>query len=171
MMIDFQNERILIYLMMFILGSICFRVNVFESDIHSSKLYNLVNYTSWIPITTYLCVLIFSIIKPNDFIISLEIDQLIKWISFHLSLFSISYALIITFKRKFNKQTKLGTVLRNNSYHVYIIHTIIIGGISLLLLEMNLPSIIKFALLTISTYIISNILAYGYQSIFKPSFN
>lgn len=161
---DFQNERIVIYLMMFVLGSVCFKLKIFEGDSGNKRLYTFVNCTAWLPVTLYLGILIFSLVKPGEVLFSNAIDQLLKWTFFHLSLMSITYALLIAFKNNFNTQGTLSRVLSRCSYNVYIIHTIIIGIFGLLLLNIEIPSLAKFALLTLSTYIVSNIVAFTYQA-------
>ncbi|MHC4325038.1 MAG: acyltransferase family protein, partial [Planctomycetota bacterium] len=85
-LIDFQNERLLIYFMMFLLGSICFRQKVLASKPKSKKLYIIANSTAWIPINIYIFFLLVPFFKPGSFIISPITDRLIVWLAFHLSL-------------------------------------------------------------------------------------
>ena len=54
--IDFQNERLLIYFMIFLLGSLCYKLNIFESEVTSKKLYIAINCIAWIPINLYILV-------------------------------------------------------------------------------------------------------------------
>jgi ABC-type uncharacterized transport system permease subunit len=49
-LIDFQNERLLIYFMIFLLGSLCHKLKIFESKWKSKKLYFTILCTAWIPI-------------------------------------------------------------------------------------------------------------------------
>lgn len=161
-LIDFQNERLLIYFMYFMLGSLCSDRKIFESKPESNKFYNIINSILWIPITAYLVFLIFSIISQGNFIISQIGDQIVIWISFHLSLLGLLYVMINTFRKYFNKQREIGKQLHYNSYNVYIIHTVVLGGIALLMLNLTIPSLLKYVILTISTYIISNLIVYLY---------
>ena len=39
--LDFQNERFLIYFMVFLLGALCFRLKVFDAKLESKMLYNI----------------------------------------------------------------------------------------------------------------------------------
>ncbi len=45
-LIDFQNERLLIYFMIFLLGSLCYKLKIFESKWKSKKLYHIINCTA-----------------------------------------------------------------------------------------------------------------------------
>ena len=50
-LIDFQNERLLIYFLAFLLGAHCLRLKVFDAKPKSKLLYHIVNSISWIPVT------------------------------------------------------------------------------------------------------------------------
>ncbi len=164
--LDFQNERILIYFMFFLLGAICFRLAVFDTKPGSKKLYIIVNSISWIPINAYIFFLLFPfIISPGNYIFSKIIDRSILWFCFHLSLFCLVYTLIETFRRYFDKPGKIWNELNRNSYYVYIIHVIVIGGIALLLLDTAIPSLLKHFILTISTYLACNLIISLYWKI------
>jgi len=165
MLLDFQNERLLIYFMFFLLGSLCYELKTFESEGKSKKLYHIINGTSWIPVTLYLGIIIYSIVKPDDFIVSRTVDQLFIRFFFHVSLLSLLYTVISTFRYYLNKQGKLGKALNTNSYHVYIIHVIVIGGIALTMLNTTIPSLLKYLILTVSSYVASNLIVYCYRKV------
>jgi hypothetical protein len=165
--IDFQNERLLIYFLIFLLGSHCYRLKIFESQSPGKKLYIALNSTAWIPIILYLVFLLYPLIKPGNYLFSENVDTLLVWINFHLSLLAMLYILINTFRYYFYKQGKIGEVLNNNSYNVYIIHTIVLGGIALIMLNTEIYSMLKYFILIISTYIISNLLVSFYRSAIK----
>ncbi len=162
-LLDFQNERVLIYFMFFLLGALCFRLKVFDAKPESKKLYNIVNYTSWIPITVYIFFLILPVLSPGTFIVSKIIDRVIVWLCFHLSLLSIVYLMIETFRRYFDKTGKIWNELNRNSYYVYIIHVIVIGGIALAMLNTAIPSIVKYLILIGSTLVASNVIVSLYR--------
>ena len=162
-LIDFQNERLLIYFMAFLLGSLFFRKNVFTSKPKSKKLYILINSTAWIPINIYIFFLLIPFIKPGSFIISPITDRLIVWLAFHLSLLCLLYLLIETFRRYFDKPGRIRNELNRNSYYVYIIHVIVIGAIALPLLNLPVPSLLKHFILTVSTYLACNLMVYFYR--------
>ena len=166
-LIDFQNERLLIYFMVFLLGSLCYKLKIFESKPTSKKLYIALNSTVWIPIILYLVFFIYPFIKPGNYIFSENVDTLLIWFNFHLSLLSMLYILINTFRYYFNKQGKIRKELNTNSYNVYIIHLIVMGGIALTMLYTAIPSLLKFLILTVSTYGVSNLIVYFYREVIK----
>ena len=156
--LDFQNERLLIYFMAFLLGAHCFRRKVFDVKPESKMLYAIVNSIDWIPITVYIFFLLYPWFKPGHYIVSQLIHRLILWLSYQLSLLCLVYVMIETFRRYFDKPTKVWRELNRNSYGVYIIHVIVIGGVALVLLHTAIPSLWKYLLLTVSTYVASNLI-------------
>ncbi len=162
-LLDFQHERVLIYFMYFLLGALCFRLKVFDVKPASKKLYNIVNYTSWIPITGYIIFLLVPFFNPGDFIVSVIIDRVIVWFFFQLSLLSIVYLMIATFWRYFDKPGRIWNELNQNSYYVYIIHVIVVGGIALTMLNTAIPSLLKYLILIVSTFVASNLIVFLYR--------
>ena len=75
--------------------------------------------------------------------------------------------MVITFKNYFNKQGKLWKELNGNSYGVYIIHVIVMGGIALPMLNTLIPSLLKFLILTIVTFVMSNLIVSFYKRLFE----
>ena len=157
-LIDFQNERLLLYFMIFLLGSLCFRLKVFASKPTSKTLYMIVNSTCWIPITLYIFLGLLPFISPDGILISPVVDKLVLWLSFYLSLLSLLYLLIQTSWRYLDKPGRIWNELNRNSYYVYIIHVIVLGGIALLLLNSVMPSLLKYLTLTVSTFLASNLI-------------
>ena len=166
-LIDFQNERLLIYFMIFLLGSLCCKLKIFESDVTNKKLYIVINCTAWIPINLYILVLINFFIRPGNFIFSEIIDIGLLWLGFHLSLLCLLYLMVTTFRYYLNKQGKILKALNENSYYVYIIHVIVIGSISLIMLNTTIPSLLKYLTLAVSTWVISNLIVYFYRILIK----
>jgi len=166
-LIDFQNERLLVYFMIFLLGSLCFKQKVFASKAKSKKLYIVANSIAWIPINIYVFFLLIPFIKPGSIIISPILDRLILWLGFYLSLLCLLYLLIETFRRYLNKPGKIWNELNRNSYYVYIIHVIVIGVIALPLLNSAMPSSLKYLFVTVSTYAVCNLIVYSYRKIIK----
>lgn len=162
-LLDFQNERVLIYFMFFLLGVLCFGQKVFDTKPESKKLYNIVNYTSWLPVTAYIFFLVLPLISPDTVIVSKVIDRVIVWLCFHLSLLSMVYLMIETFRRYFDKPGKIWNELNQNSYNVYIIHVVVIGGIALAMLNVAIPSIVKYLILVGSTFVASNFIVSLYR--------
>lgn len=107
-LIDFQNERLLTYFMIFLLGALCYKLKIFESDVTSKKLYIVIN-----------C------------------------------------------------QGKVLKTLNENSYNVYIIHVIVIGCIAVIMLNMTIPSLLKYLTLAVSTWVISNLIVSVYRNLIR----
>jgi fucose 4-O-acetylase-like acetyltransferase len=164
-LLDFQNERLLIYFMAFLLGALCFRRKIFDAKVESKMLYHIANSIAWIPVTAYIFFLLYPWFKPGSFIVSEIIHKLILWLSFHLSLLCLVYVMVETFRRYQDKQGKLRNELNRNSYYVYIIHVIVTGGIALLMLNTTIPSLLKFLLLTVMTFGVSNLIITLYRKI------
>jgi len=159
-LLDFQNERVLIYFLAFLLGAYCFKRNVFDAKPKSMILYTIVNSIDWIPITVYIIFLLYPWFKPGHYIISEIIHKLILWFSYLLSLLCLMYVMIETFRRYLDKPGKLRNELNRNSYYVYIIHVVVMGGTALLMLNTAIPSLLKYLLLTVSTYGVSHLIVY-----------
>lgn len=155
-LLDFQNERLLIYFMMFLLGSLGFRQNVFASQPKSKRLYIFVNATAWIPISVYIVLLIIRLLNPDFVMLSPVVDSFVLRLSFCLSLLCLVYATIETFRFYADRPGRIWNDLNRNSYYVYIIHVIVLGGIALVMLDTTLPSLLKYLILAGSTFVASN---------------
>jgi len=162
-LLDFQNERILIYFMTFLLGSLCYKLNVFNNKATKKKLYYFICSTVWIPMNVYIVFLINLILNPGNYIFSKVADVFLVWFSFHLSLLSLMYIVINTFRYYLNRKGKILNRLNNYSYGVYIIHFIVMGGLAVILLKATMPSLAKYAILTVSTYAASNLIVFLYN--------
>jgi hypothetical protein len=75
--------------------------------------------------------------------------------------------MITTFRKYLNKQGRIWKELNKNSYGVYIIHVIVVGGIALTMLNTAIPSLLKYLILTVSTYAASNLIVYFYRKVIK----
>ena len=164
-LLDFQNERILIYLMVFLLGSQLYKLRVFEKAGKNKKFETIIHSTGWIPINLYIFGVIYFLIKPGDYLISKIVDTLILRLSFVLSLAYLLYVMITTFRKYLNKQGKISKELNKNSYGVYIIHVIVVGGIALTMLNTAIPSLLKYLILTVSAYVVSNLIISSYRKV------
>ena len=162
-LIDFENERLLANFMIFLLGALSFRQKVFEEKPKSTKLYILVCSTAWIPIIINIFFLIIPFIAADGSLISPVVDKLIYWLSFYVSLLFLMYALIETFWRYFDRTGRTWNELNKNSYGVYIIHVIVLGVIALLLLNLAMPSLLKYLTLAVTTYAASNLIVSLYR--------
>ena len=166
-LIDFQNERLLIYFLIFLLGGLCYKLKIFDSKPGSKKLYIAVLCFFWIPIYIYQYFYVQSFVFPGVYIFSETADKVLMWLTFHLSLLCLIYLMVNTFWFFPDRQGKFGKILSENSYNVYIIHTVVLGGIVLTMLNTETPSLLKLFTATLSTYIASNAIVYLYRKIIK----
>jgi surface polysaccharide O-acyltransferase-like enzyme len=77
------------------------------------------------------------------------------------------YVMIESFRRYLDRTGRLWSELNRNSYGVYIIHVVVIGIFGTLLLNLNLPALVKYPTLFISTYVGSNLIVSGYRSLIQ----
>ena len=136
-----------------------------DGDKRNMKLYIAVNATAWIPINIYLITLLNYIFRPGEYLVSEGADLLLLWFGFHLSLLALLYCAVTTFKYFFNRQRPLGAALSRLSYGVYIIHIAVMGPIALVLLNLDIPGLLKYPILTVTTYVGCNLLVYVYTKI------
>jgi fucose 4-O-acetylase-like acetyltransferase len=163
-LIDFENERLLVNFMIFLIGALSFRQQVFASKPQSKTLYIVVSSIAWIPITIHIFARLFPFFYPEGFSIT-PLYRLIWWLSFNLSLLCLLYLMIETFWRYVDKTGRIWSELNKNSYGVYIIHVIVIGVFGTLLLNLNLPALVKYLLLTVLTYLVSNLIVSFYRKV------
>ncbi|MBP2031177.1 surface polysaccharide O-acyltransferase-like enzyme [Methanohalophilus levihalophilus] len=71
------------------------------------------------------------------------------WESFLI--FGMSIGLLGTFKRKINKTNKLMVILSKNSFSVYVWHTPILVGVSLMLRDITIYPLLKIAIVALTT--------------------
>ncbi len=170
-LLDFQKDRILIYFMAFLLGSLCSKQKVFYSKPTSKKLYYFVCFTSWIPLNVYIIVLLNLFMNPGNYLVSRTIDLVLVWVGFHLSLLSLLYIFISTFRFYFNRKGAIMKGLSEYSYGVYIIHYIVMGGIALSLLNFEVPSVAKYLILVVATFALSNLALFFYREVLQKVVN
>ena len=164
-LVDFQNDRLLIYFMTFLIGALCYKLKVFDSEVKSRKLFYLVNATAWVPTCLYLFLVIHFFMNPGVFIFSGIVDGVLIRFTFLLSLLCLLYVLVNTFRLYLDKQGRVGRELSRNSYDVYIIHVVVIGGIALIMLDTEISSLLKYLILSVSTYTASNLAVYAYRKV------
>ena len=161
-LIDFENERLLVYFMMFLLGVLCFRLDVFAQKPQRKTLYTVVSSIAWIPVTVHIFARLYPIFYPQGFSVT-PLYRLIWWLSFDLSLLCLVYVMVESFWRYFDKTGRIWSELNRNSYGVYIIHVIIIGIFGTLLLNLSLPALVKYPMLFLLTYVVSNLVVSVYR--------
>ncbi len=171
-LLHFQNDRLLVYFMVFLLGSLCYKLKVFESGNKNLRLYILSNITLTFSLGIFTAValnLFFNLINPgrNYFFVSDIADHLFYYAFAIFSMLNFLYILLYSFRWGVNKSGRLLNILSRNSYAVYIVHMIVLGLVAMILMKTNLPVGIKYALLIILTFAISNVVAWGLRGTFR----
>ena len=161
--LDFQNEKLLIYFMLFLLGALGYRRGVFTQPVKSKSLFHTINATSWIPILAYIAFFLYPYIKPGSFVISESMDPYLIKLFFHLSLIALLYSTFMTFRIYLNKTSAWIAELNANAYGVYILHLIVLGLIATLLLHVDIGSKSKYLILIVTTFLVSNVLVSSYR--------
>ena len=170
--LHFQNERLLIYFMVFLLGSLCNKLKVFESTPKNKKLYIWANIALTLSLGVFTVValnLFFNMIEPgrNFFFVSKTIDRVTYYATLLISMFSFLYIMIHVFRVHVNNSNRIMRELNKNSYAVYIIHLLIIGIVALILVKIPIHVLLKYFILIILTFVISNYIVYVYRSLFQ----
>ena len=163
-LIDFENERLLMYFLTFLLGTLCFRQNLFAEKPKTKLLYNVINSIAWNPITAHIFARLYPFFYHEGFSVT-PLYRIIWWVSFYLSLICLMYLMIESFRRYLDKSGNLWDLLNKSSYGVYIIHVIMIGVFGTLLLNLTIPAEVKYPLLILSTYLVSNFVVWTYHSV------
>lgn len=161
-LIDFENERLLVYFLAFLLGVLSYRQNVFTGKPQSKTLYTVASSMAWIPVTLHIGARLYPIFVSDGFAIT-PLYRLVYWLSFHLALLCMVYLMVESFWRYLDKTGRLWAELNRNSYGVYIIHVIVIGVFGTLLLNLDLPAVVKYLLLVVFTYAGSNLVVSLYR--------
>jgi fucose 4-O-acetylase-like acetyltransferase len=158
--LDFENERLLLYFLVFLLGSLGYQQRIFAEKPQSKTFYIIASSIAWIPVTAHIFARLYPFFFPDGFEIT-PLYRLVYWSSFYLALLCMLYVTIVSFWFYFDKTGKLWQELNRNSYGVYIIHVIVIGVFGTLLLTVSLPAVVKYLLLIVLTYTTSNLLVSG----------
>ena len=173
---DFQNERLLVYFMAFLLGSLCNKLKVFESDKKNVKMYIFSNVTMTISLGIFTVValnLFYNLIDPNRnyFFISDFVDRLFYYASAILTMLSFLHVFVHAFRYNLNKTNKILSELSKNSYSVYIIHMIVLGVVAVTMMNLHIHGAIKYFVLTAVTFVFSNMLIYSWRKSAQKTVN
>jgi fucose 4-O-acetylase-like acetyltransferase len=165
----FQRERLLIYFMVFMLGAMAYEQNVFERAFNSKKIYIWMNLLMTLGLSVFTVValnLFFNMIDPgrNFYFITPYVDRAIYYGTLLISMGSLIYVFLYAFKAYLNFGNKWLAMLSKNSYYVYIIHIVVLGLVAIPMLQWDVPAMLKFVILTIATFLISNILVNIYRT-------
>lgn len=164
--IDFENERLLIYFLCFLLGAMFCRQGVFNEKPRGKRLYNIINGVAWIPVTAHIFVRLVPFIAGEGFSIT-PTYRLLWWVSFDLALLCMLYLMVETFRRYFDSTGKIWEALNSSSYGVYIIHVILIGVFGTLLMKFGWPVYVKYPALILLTWTGSNLLVLAYKKMIR----
>jgi fucose 4-O-acetylase-like acetyltransferase len=165
-LIDFENERVLVYLMAYLLGALAFCRNVFASKPKRRTLYIVASSIAWLPVTGHIFARLFPFFYPEGFEVT-PLYRLIWWLSFHLSLPVMVYVMVESFRFYVDRTGRIWWELNRNSYGVYIIHVIVIGVFGTLLLNLDLPALAKYPMLIVLSYVGSNLVVSVYRTLMR----
>lgn len=170
--LHFQRERLLVYFMVFLLGSLCYKLRVFDSSAGSKKWYLISNVVLSVSLAIFTAValnLFFNLIEPgrNYFFVSETVDRIAYYTTMITSMLNFLHIFIHTFRSYFNKSNCVMEQLSRNSYGVYIIHMVVIGIIALPMLSFSWPPVVKYLSLTILTFIVSNLMVASFRWLYR----
>jgi peptidoglycan/LPS O-acetylase OafA/YrhL len=156
-LLDFQNERVLIYFCAFIAGSFYAGTDVLERKPQNIGRFIILLTGVVLSVPVYM---IFQwnlyIYQGTRFLIAYIPDYLIIAVSFNISLVGLLCIILTVFQLLFNKkQGRLMKRLNPLSYGVYIIHLPVTGAIAMLLLPVSIPSLAKWMVLSVMTFAVS----------------
>lgn len=171
----FQNERLGVYFLSFLLGTLCYSHRVFERNL-SKKVFIASNVVLTIALGVYTAVALntfFNIIDPQReyYFISAFADRILYYASGLASMLSLLHVLVYSFKKSVNKTTPLLSELSRNSYSVYIVHVVVMGVIALAMMNIQLPGMLKFLILSILTFAVSNMMISSWRMATQKQFN
>jgi peptidoglycan/LPS O-acetylase OafA/YrhL len=164
-LIDFETEKLLPYFIIFALGALWFRTGAFEVKPKKQVMYIVASSIAWMPITLHIMSRVIWVLSMGTLggMVSPFIDRLIWWLGFDLSVLCMVYLMVQSFWRYLDRTGPVWDELNRNSYGVYIIHVIVIGGIGLVLLSVTLPAMLKWLILTVSAYVACNLIVSLYR--------
>jgi len=171
----FQNERLGIYFLSFLLGTLCNSHRIFERKL-SKKVFIASNVVLTISLGIYTAVALntfFNIIDPQReyYFISAFADRILYYASGMASMLSLLHVLVYSFKKSLNKTTPFLSELSRNSYSVYIVHVVVLGVIALAMMNIQLPGMLKFLILSILTFAVSNMMISSWRMATQKQFN
>ncbi len=170
-LLDFENERVLVYFLYFLVGVLAFQQNLFAEKPKSKTWYTIANSVAWLPITGHIFARLWPFFTPNPAAFPITpLYRLAWWVSFHFGTLVMVYIMVESFWRYLDKRGTLWSTLSRNSYGVYVIHVIMVGVFGTLLLNTGLPALVKYPLLIISTYVGSNLLVSAYYTLKQAIF-
>lgn len=168
--LDFQKERALLYFMSFLLGSMAYKQNWFAQKrqklgirIAIYTIFNLALLMYTIIVINYYN----NMATPGEYkhVFNAFWDSYLYHISLVLSMLGCLYSCIHIFQHSFNKANRYQRELNKDSYGIYIIHMIVLSVFALGLKEISAPGLVKYLVLTASSFIISQLIIYTYRNL------
>lgn len=168
--LHFQRERLLAYFLFFLLGSLSYKLKVFETsrrNIAADILSPLLLVISLVSFKMFSDNYFTNLLNPErgQFLISEAADGVLYFTSILVSVFTTLYVLLRIFRKFLNRSGSLASEMSRNSYAVYIIHMVVMGALSLPLLHAAWPAWIKFTIVTMATFMFSNMIISGGRTI------
>ena len=166
----FQRERFLVYFLVFFLGALAKKENIFGNETRNIIQIIWVNIILFLALTVYIITILnlfFNMITPGRefYFVSIFWDKLVMYLSLIISMLSFLYIWIDLFRYKFNKTNVLLAEMSRNSYYVYVIHMIIIGVVALAFLNFDLPAFVKFIVVSILSFVGSHAIILGVRKL------
>lgn len=171
-LLHFQNERLLAYLAVFLLGTLCNKLRVFDVNRLDKGWFIYSNVALTVGLGLYTATalnLFFNMIDParNYYFVSKTVDLLVYQVSAMVSVLSFIHVLVYVFRSQLNFTNRLLGELSRNSYAVYIIHMVVLGAIAYPMTFLAIPAFAKFLLLSVLPFSTSNFLIYMARDIFQ----
>ncbi len=175
-LLHFQRERLLVYFLSFLLGTLCYKLKVFTGEKMNRKMYIVSNVVVTFSLGIFTAAALntfFNIIDPQRqyYFISEFGDRVVYYTSGLISMLALLHVLTYAFRKSLNKTNALLNELSKNSYSVYIIHVIVMGVIAVTLLDFQAPAFLKFVILSILTFVLSNMMIYSWRMATQKQFN
>ena len=165
--IDFQNERLLIYFLIFLLGALAFeRKTLFSLQRRPLRTGALIG-VAWIPVYVYVNGLRSSGMVPGGAVFSGLGEVALLRLAYLVSVAAWLYLTTDLFRTYLDRQGRIGRALSRNSYGVYIIHVVVIGAIAWAMLDLALSGWLKLVVLTAAAYAASNLIVGLYRNVLK----
>ena len=146
-LIDFQLAFFPQYIAFFIFGLIAYRSNWILSLPRESGMFWGGSVASWLPLVA-LGIFVASILTGASFLGGLTWQTAAYALWEQVFAIAISIWLVVWFREKFNTQSRFLRILSDNSYGAYIIQAPVLVFLALSLQSIQLPLLLKFAVVS-----------------------
>ena len=167
-LLDFQNERLAIYFMSFLLGSLCNKIKIFDGEWQNPKIHFISAGALLLSLgiyTVFALNLFFNLIEPgrNHFYISSFADRAVYYSAALIAMLGFLQVFIHYFRKNLNRTGNILSELSKSSFSVYILHMIVIGLLAMAMINIHAHGGIKFVLLSTLTFLLSNMIIYTWK--------